>query len=703
MRKFRARHAVLAASAVVCGLPIAFAAQEPVVAPNVYVNCQWHVAAIFPGQPVIRDISYTDNGKTVPARQFYVERGADHYSVTVADFTNAGPAIDDQIVERAADTIRRKGEVKLHYPEDYSPGIPGRQLNVFDSKGRQYLGDVYMSDYRLYISETYAAPSDFAALQFEQSVLVLDGEGGDQNAVANRNKYACEKQPVAGQTAADLVRDAVAAEGGAQALRGLNGLSVRGNARFWEPGQSAEPGGEPRFLGTATFTTTWDLAAGRARTEWDRDQQYPPPAAKLKYTETLSPQTGFVTDASGNQPMSGVRIAAQLRELERASPRLLLKAMDNPGAVRAVELQQIGNRALPAVSFADGGTTFLIAFDPATHLPAAIRTRDDDNMAGDSNYDLLLSDWVQAGGARVAKTLSYQINGVEVAKLTYDNVAANPAIAANTFAVPAAIQARVKAPAAKDVPYQWVLRRIFLTRLTDADALIYPDGGGLKLVELAPNVQHVQGGTANNLIVAMKDYLVVFDAPYGELQSRWTIDAAKAKYPGKPIKYLVLTHHHMDHAGGVRTYVAEGATIIVPSQSREYLEKAIRNPHTIVPDAQQKSPQPVKVYEVFENMTIRDETGDLRIYNTAAGAETAARPPNAHVDGMLIGHVVNRKIVYVTDLISPRGAPIPRAPETIAVANTLKEFDVDDPDIVFAGGHGSTIKRADIAAAIAPN
>jgi hypothetical protein len=121
------------------------------------------------------------------------------------------------------------------------------------------------------------------------------------------------------------VREAIAAEGGAQALRALNGLSVRGNARFWEPGQSAEPGGEPRSLGTATFTTTWDLAGGRARTEWDRDQQYPPPAAKLKYTETLSPATGFVTDANGNQPMSGVRIAAQLRELERASPRLLLQ------------------------------------------------------------------------------------------------------------------------------------------------------------------------------------------------------------------------------------------------------------------------------------------------------------------------------------------------------------------------------------------
>ena len=117
------------------------------------------------------------------------------------------------------------------------------------------------------------------------------------------------------------------------------------------------------------------------------------------------------------------------------------------------------------------------------------------------------------------------------------------------------------------------------------------DGGGFKLVELAPNVQHVQGGTANNLIVAMKDYLIVFDAPYGELQSRWTIDAAKAKYPGKPIRYLVLTHHHMDHTGGMRTYVAEGATLIVPSQALDYFEKPSGLLIPWCPDELQKNPR----------------------------------------------------------------------------------------------------------------
>jgi hypothetical protein len=514
---------------------------------------------------------------------------------------------------------------------------------------------------------------------------------------------ASQSQPAFAQNAGDLVRQAVSAAGGAEALRGLTGVEIKGDAQFWEPGQSYAPGGEPRFLGTANFEIAWDLGKNTARTSWDRDQQYPPPAAKLKYTETLSPLTGFVTDDKGSQPMSGVRIAAQLRELERASPRLLLKALDNSSKVRALAPQQLGQRTLPAIAFNDGLANFIILFDPVSHLPAAIRTRDDDNIAGDSNYDLVLDGWSAAGSAKMATELSYRINNIEVAKLHYATLAANPSLAANAFAVPAAIKAAVKAPAKANVPYQWVLRRLFLTRLTDSDAVIYPDGGGLKLVELAPNVQHVQGGTANNLIVAMKDFLVVFDAPYGELQSRWTIDAAKAKYPGKPIRYLVLTHHHMDHTGGMRTYVAEGATIIVPSEAKDYFEKVVRAPHTVVPDDLQKKPRVPVIYGVFENMTIKDDSAEIRLYNLSAASNAEApRNINPHVEGMLIGHVIDAKLIYVTDLISPRG-PIPRSPETIAVGKSLKEFDIKETDLLFAGGHGTTVKQAEIAAGLAQN
>src|SRR6516225_7386691 len=170
----------------------------------------------------------------------------------------------------------------------------------------------------------------------------------------------------------DLVKQAVAAEGGADALRALKGLAIKGDAKFWEPGQSFAAGGEPRFLGDATFAITWDLAKGVSRTDWDRNQKYPDPPIHLKYSELLFPAFGVVSDEKGSQPMSRVRIAALLRELKRSSPRLLLDAMDDPSNVTAVEPQKLGQQSLPAVSFTNQGTNFTILFDSTTHLPAAI-------------------------------------------------------------------------------------------------------------------------------------------------------------------------------------------------------------------------------------------------------------------------------------------------------------------------------------------
>ena len=486
-----------------------------------------------------------------------------------------------------------------------------------------------------------------------------------------------------------LVNDAVKALGGADALRGLKAIAISGEAKFYEPGQSKVAGGEPKHVEDVTFTVTRDLAGGMARTQWDRDHKYPDPALKIKYTETVSPSGGFVTDDKGaSTAMAGVRLAAHLRELARSSPTLLLKAMDNPKEVRSIGNQRIGGQSLRAVSFNDGGAKFIIAFDSKTHLPAAIRTLDDDNVHGDSNFDAVLGNWKAVGGVQVAHSLSYQINGIEVGKVAYKEVTANPAVAGDTFAAPDSVKSALKGPATGNVPYQWVIRRLYMSRYVDTEQPFLPAGASMKRVELAPNVQHVQGAGANNLIVAMKDHLVMFDAPYGEAQSRMAIDLAKAKYPGKPIKYLVQTHHHMDHSGGLRTYVAEGATIVVAAPTKAYFDKALRNPRTVANDAQQTARKPLRITEVKDQLTLKDDAGgEIRIYNIK----------NPHAEGYLLGHVVKENVVFVTDLISPRG-PIARTEGSLAVGEAFKKHGIKDA--VIAGGHGTTAKQADSAAAL---
>jgi hypothetical protein len=496
-------------------------------------------------------------------------------------------------------------------------------------------------------------------------------------------------QAVSAQTTpqADLVRQAVAAAGGVDGLRGVKRLSISGTAKQWEPEQSFVAGGEPRFLGDSTFSVVWDLEKGIARTDWDRAMQYPF-AAHDKYTEIVTPALGWVVDAKGDRPMSGIRVAAHLREFERASPTLLLKALDAPQTIAALPDQVLGHEKLPAVAVADGGTKFTILFDPETHLPAAIRTLDDDNIHGDSNYDLILADWKVVGGARVAHSLTYKLDSLDIAKLVYTKVTVDPPIPSETFAVPDQIKATAKPPASGNVPYQWVLRRLNLGRFTDSDAVNFAVGGSLKLVELSPNVQQVVGGTHNGLIVAMKDYLVVFDAPINEWQSKWTIDAAKSKYPGKPVKYLVLSHHHMDHTGGARTYVAEGATIIVPSPVKAHFEKDFAAAHTVNPDELQRNPRPAAIVEIGDRMSLKDESGEIRLY----------RIVNPHVDGMLIGHIVNDNLVWVVDLYSP-GATKESNPLVVAFSEALKKLGITGAR--YAGGHGGNGDQAQLDAVLA--
>jgi hypothetical protein len=147
---------------------------------DVYVNCEYRLAAHFPSEPMFRDITYRDGARSAPARQFYVERGTDQLSVTVAHFAD-GPDQDPPLVEGAAAALGRRGQVRFDFNVFYDdPGIPGHQFNIALPDGRQLRASVYMVDHRLYITEAATAdPNDFAGFLFEESVSLIDENGTD--------------------------------------------------------------------------------------------------------------------------------------------------------------------------------------------------------------------------------------------------------------------------------------------------------------------------------------------------------------------------------------------------------------------------------------------------------------------------------------------------------------------------------------------
>ncbi len=219
-----------------------------------------------------------------------------------------------------------------------------------------------------------------------------------------------------------LIIRALEAVGPAGAVAALKTVTVTGTAKFWEPEQSAVPGGEMRFANESSFEMTRDFIADTARVDWVRNFAYPAPRT-FKFSEIVTPDAGYVVGVDSNgrnkqslsmkspaHAMSGLRLAATQRELQRASPWLLQEMRRNSAKVRANADVTVRGVSYPAVRYDAGAWTFIVAFDPDTGLPARIRTLDYDNVWGDVNYDLALSDWRMVGGLRMPMSQKYELN-----------------------------------------------------------------------------------------------------------------------------------------------------------------------------------------------------------------------------------------------------------------------------------------------------
>jgi glyoxylase-like metal-dependent hydrolase (beta-lactamase superfamily II) len=480
------------------------------------------------------------------------------------------------------------------------------------------------------------------------------------------------------QSADVIVRRAVNAAGGESALRALKTLQISGEAKHWEPDQSLVPGGPALYIGESKFTLNWDVGKDMARTAWDRALLA---QGRVTYDEVLTPGYGFVTDKAGTRPMSSIRLAAQLRELHRVSPVLLLHLLDDLKSVSFEGGVRTAEGVLPAVSFKDGPSTLVVVFNKKSNLPALVRTQDDDTVRGTVNYEVHFGEWKPEAGVMMPHLFTYTLGDVGIARVHYSSVTANASLDASQFAASDEIKAKAKPPATGNIPYQWVIRRINLGFFLDSDQVFVPPGGSLRLAELAPNVQQVVGGSHNSLIVALKDGLLFVDAPINDDQSRWTIEAARSKYE-KPVEYVVLTHHHNDHSGGVRAYMAEGATVLVGVPAKKYFVKLSLTEH-VVPDALEKRHFSPKIEEIKDEKTISDGAISVRI----------VRVPNHHADGMLIVHVMPANIVWVTDLWSP-GVEKTKTSSMLAFNDALKRLHITGATI--AGGHGGTASQAEL-------
>jgi glyoxylase-like metal-dependent hydrolase (beta-lactamase superfamily II) len=173
--------------------------------------------------------------------------------------------------------------------------------------------------------------------------------------------------------------------------------------------------------------------------------------------------------------------------------------------------------------------------------------------------------------------------------------------------------------------------------------------------QMADGVYLLGGGPANGYMIEFRDFVAVFEAPGNEERSLAVIEEVVKLAPGKPIRWLIASHPHFDHIGGLRTYLHIGATIGAHMKTFPFLNNDVLSyePRTIAPDIVSRWP-PTELSEgytyeaVQENYVITDNERILRVYYVQ---------PLRHVEGMLMAYLPRERIAFQADLFDTHEPP----------------------------------------------
>lgn len=356
----------------------------------------------------------------------------------------------------------------------------------------------------------------------------------------------------------------------------------------------------------------------------------------------------------------------QFVQYYRRIPNLLLRqAIDRPTSLRYLGTESFNGKPHEAFTFVMPDTQQVAVYvDSATGLVSKYELIFVDPIAGDEASEIVFGNYVAAGAQRVPTTWTWMQAGQKVADAKI-SVELNPSITDDSFKVAATGYQRVQ-PLPDTLPSEVE-----------------------KLAEGVYVVHNVAGQNYNTMAVEFKDYIVAIEAPSSSDGADQVIARIKATIPNKPIRYVAMTHHHGDHIGGLRSFIAEGATIITTPGNRATVEAMAAAPQS---DRLAKNPRaPQLTFVEKGRRVIADGTQTLELIDVG---------PNPHAKEMVIAYLPKQRVVFQGDLffLQPNDAPSgPPQESTLSFARKMAELDLDIDRIASVHGRTATKEQFDRA------
>jgi glyoxylase-like metal-dependent hydrolase (beta-lactamase superfamily II) len=200
-----------------------------------------------------------------------------------------------------------------------------------------------------------------------------------------------------------------------------------------------------------------------------------------------------------------------------------------------------------------------------------------------------------------------------------------------------------------------------------------------RLTKLATDV-YLAPQSYESVFVVFDDYVIVLEGGGSTAQTRAVVARIKELAPGKPIRYVVTTHFHDDHLAGLRTYIAEGTTIVTTADAKgpiEALAKARFS--TLAPDTLDLVPRAPIIEVVDRERVFKDARHEVRLYQVG---------PTAHVDQILVAYLPGERILFEGDLVDmPNGQPVAGGDDTAEFARRIRELGLAFDQIVPVHGN----------------
>ncbi|MEO8193638.1 MAG: MBL fold metallo-hydrolase [Gemmatimonadales bacterium] len=409
-----------------------------------------------------------------------------------------------------------------------------------------------------------------------------------------------------------LIEQVAIAMGGRSRILGIRTLVLQGTGDNHNLGQNLTPYAPLPVYAVTKYMRAMDFENARWRLDQTREPRFP--------TANLLPQrqrNGFDVVGYDITSDTSMRRAGPRTTIDRAAELLyhpigFMRAALAPGANIVEDLAEGPN---PTLRLTRGDETYRLVVDGTTKLPLRIERTIYNSVLGDVVLANEFSSWGLVSGGLLPTHIVQRVNGRwPLSDMHLTGAKTNGVIP--DLSIPPSVRTAAL---------------VFTPVNVTADSV-------------APGVWFLAGGSHHSVAIEMKDHILLVEAPQSDDRTLAVIRRARELRPGKPVRAVINTHHHFDHAGGFRAAVSEGLTVITHAGNKAFFDTVAVLPFTIVQDQLAKSPQPANIVGVQGKHVLTDGARTVELHEILG---------STHSGSMLMAYLPAEKILIEADLYTP--------------------------------------------------